>query len=229
MHIPRARSGFTVLEMTVSIGLFSVVVLMVFSTIISLSQEAKKAQASRTVVGNLGATIESMARGIRMGKYFYCFESVPTSATFTSSDILTVGKTEMLSKGDPDACPIILLSGGAGISPASGSLNDPPGGPDLNDHYFAFVPIAPGISYATIYRRNPTAMSIERSTDGGQTWQRFTSEDIKVDRLKFFLAKNGTGEQPYITTIIGGYTDENQPTESRFDVQMTVAARTPNN
>lgn len=79
MKYNNPQSGFTLLEMTVSVALFTIMVLISFSTLISLSQEARKAQAIRTAVGNLGATIEGMTRSIRMGKDIQCSPSLPSS------------------------------------------------------------------------------------------------------------------------------------------------------
>lgn len=198
--------GFTLLEMTVSIGLFAAIVLILFSTLISLSQEAKLAQANRTVIGNLGATIESMARGIRMGKDFVCNPN-PTSFPLYAGFMPT------------NNCVMLNADGEGGSS-----------GVGTQSNYFAYVPIQPPPVFPVVFRLNEATQAIERSVQGGApgTFTRFTAEEIKIDRLKFYVSQVGSGQQPMITILMGGYTDINRSADSRFDVQITVAARTPN-
>lgn len=64
--------GFTLIEMIVSIGLFSLVMLVVtaaYLTIIALDREAR---TTNEVVANLSFATESMARNIRTGTQYSC-------------------------------------------------------------------------------------------------------------------------------------------------------------
>jgi prepilin-type N-terminal cleavage/methylation domain-containing protein len=63
----RRPSGFTLVELLVSIALFSVVVLIVAGAISSIINVNKKAQTITSVVNNLNFTLESMTRAIKTG------------------------------------------------------------------------------------------------------------------------------------------------------------------
>ncbi len=63
----RRSSGFTLVELLVSIALFSVVVLIVAGAISSIINVNKKAQTITSVVNNLNFTLESMTRAIKTG------------------------------------------------------------------------------------------------------------------------------------------------------------------
>lgn len=222
--------GFTLLEMTVAVAVFSFVILIIFSALISLSHEARKTQANRTVIGNLGASIESMARSIRGGKEFVCFaggvpSSFPTPISYNSvtGNISVPSEYTSYLGSESGGCRVKL----SGQSVIGGSADGSSEG--LGD-YLAFVPIEPGVSFATLYRRNgtPDQMSIERSLDGGVTWERVTAPDVRIEKLKFYVSSRDTRRQPFITIVMSGYTNPNDPVGSRFDIQTTVAARTPN-
>jgi prepilin-type N-terminal cleavage/methylation domain-containing protein len=190
-------SGFTLLEMTVSIGLFAVVVLISLSSLISLSQEAKKAQATRTVVGNLGATIESMTRSIRMAKDFQCEPTIPA----TGITATTPTDCKMGSNGNNGRQSIAFM-------PITGVVNP--------------LPIVYKLESGRIMR------SLEGGKTTPNTYLPFTAEGVTITSLQFFVAGSSPGKQPMITISLEGYTDTNRISESTFNVQTTVVARTPN-
>jgi hypothetical protein len=199
--------------MTVSVGLFSIAVLISVSALIALSNEARKVQSERAVIGNLGSTIESMTRTIRMGKGFHCYAS---GETFTAISI---------TSGSYSSMPDFRRSCEISVGPGGGSNS---GGTSYSD-YLAFMPITadPNTRYM-VFRLNKTTKTIERSVDGGLNWQQFTSPEIGITYLKFYVSGAENGKQPMVTMVISGYTDTNRPTDSTFTVQTTVAARTPN-
>lgn len=80
-----------------------------------------------------------------------------------------------------------------------------------------------------VYRQNGTR--IERSLNGGTTWETFTSPNITIDTLKFFVDGTERGaqyNQPYITIFIRGTAFLGTRHATSLQVQTTVAARAPN-
>jgi prepilin-type N-terminal cleavage/methylation domain-containing protein len=71
-NITSNSSGFTLIEMIVSLSIFTIAMLILVSALISLSEESRKARSIRVVTDNLGAATESMARSIRMGRSYNC-------------------------------------------------------------------------------------------------------------------------------------------------------------
>lgn len=70
--------GFTLVEMIVATGIFTVAILILVGALISLTNESRKTRAIRAVSDNLGSAIESMTRSMRMGKSFYCGCGTPS-------------------------------------------------------------------------------------------------------------------------------------------------------
>lgn len=65
-------SGFTLVELIVSVGLFTIVVVIAMSAYISLISLDRKARATSDVMTNLSFAVESMSRSIRTGKDYDC-------------------------------------------------------------------------------------------------------------------------------------------------------------
>ncbi|OGG47942.1 hypothetical protein A3D66_01420 [Candidatus Kaiserbacteria bacterium RIFCSPHIGHO2_02_FULL_50_9] len=74
--------AFTLVELLVSVGIFSLVMLMAVSSLLSLVDVDRKAQSMKSVMNNLNFAMESMSREIKTGQFF---ESVD-NYTFTYDD-----------------------------------------------------------------------------------------------------------------------------------------------
>lgn len=80
-----SQKGFTLIEMLVAVGLFSVVMLVAVSAILSIIGNNKKAQGINNVVNNLNFAIESMVRDMKTGYLYRCDTwPIPSSPNDTS-------------------------------------------------------------------------------------------------------------------------------------------------
>jgi len=64
--------GFTLAEMIVSVGLFSVVMFIATGALLSIVSLNKKAQAQQSVMNNMASVMENMVRNIRTGTGYHC-------------------------------------------------------------------------------------------------------------------------------------------------------------
>lgn len=104
----RSRLGFTLVEMMVSVSIFSIVMLIGVGALLSLIETNRRAQGINSVINNLNAALESMSRSIRVGTTYYCQDSaVPPTASVLATTV---------------SCP----SGGVllGFESSSGDLSD---------------------------------------------------------------------------------------------------------
>ncbi len=62
------EKGFTLIELMVSIALFSVVLVVTLGSIITIADSNKKARSLMSVMNNLNFSIDSMTRSIKAGK-----------------------------------------------------------------------------------------------------------------------------------------------------------------
>jgi len=68
----RASSGFTLIEMIVSLAIFSIVAVVALGALMKIISANKKAQTLMSAMTNLNFALESMSREMRMGSNFYC-------------------------------------------------------------------------------------------------------------------------------------------------------------
>lgn len=77
-------NGFSLIEMLVSLSLFTIVSVIVVGTILMLVNSNKKLQGEQQVMVGLSAVLDSMTREIRMGSFYYCAATLPTLQTMAS-------------------------------------------------------------------------------------------------------------------------------------------------
>lgn len=66
------KAGFTLIEMLVSVALFSMVMVVALGALLSMSVAARKAEGINAAVNNLSAAIDSMSRAVRTGANYHC-------------------------------------------------------------------------------------------------------------------------------------------------------------
>lgn len=112
----------------------------------------------------------------------------------------------------PSDCESNSTGGGGGTCIAFESQNGDPS--SINDQY--------------IYKLS--GQQILRSTDTGTTWLNMTAPEISILKLAFYVGGTSPeADQPYVTMLISGSaTSSRAKFNTTFDIQTTVAARTPN-
>ncbi len=68
----RGQRGFTLVEMIVSVGLFTVVMVISLAALLSLVDANRKARAIESVMNNLNIALDGMVRNVRMGSDYHC-------------------------------------------------------------------------------------------------------------------------------------------------------------
>jgi len=176
-------TGFTLIELVVSLGLFIVVMMISTGALLSLSATNEKVSSMRIGMDNLNLALESMSREIRMGTVYHCnylngVITVPancTSAPFVSS-------IAFLSKDGEQM----------------------------------------------VYRLNNNR--IERSKNGGSTFDLLTAPEITITALKFMVfgaegAVSSVPDQPRVIISINGVSGLKE--KSKFNMQTMVTQKRP--
>ena len=66
----KTARGFTLIEVMVAVGIFSVVMVVCIGALLSLADANRKTQALQSVLYNLNTSIDGMVRAIRMGSQY---------------------------------------------------------------------------------------------------------------------------------------------------------------
>ncbi len=72
LQFKNKKNGFTLVELIVSLGLFTIVVMIATGAMLSLSDTNRKVKTMRIAMDNLNLALESMSREIRMGSVYTC-------------------------------------------------------------------------------------------------------------------------------------------------------------
>lgn len=73
-HLPTTihQKGFTLIEMIVSIAIFTIVALVAVGALLKIIDANKVSQSQQTVINSMDFTLESMSRELRTGSNYYC-------------------------------------------------------------------------------------------------------------------------------------------------------------
>lgn len=70
------NKGFTLVEVLVATFIFTSIMMVSMSSLMATMSASRKARALRIAMDNVNFAMESMARSIRMGNYYYCDDNV---------------------------------------------------------------------------------------------------------------------------------------------------------
>jgi len=80
------QGGFTLVEMIVAVALFTTVMLVAVSALLSLINANRKAQALQSVMNNLNIAVDGMVRSVRMGTLYHCGAANYNAENLTTAD-----------------------------------------------------------------------------------------------------------------------------------------------
>lgn len=66
------KRGFTLIEMLVSVAIFSVVMVMALGALLALSEANRKAQLFSEAINNFQSSLDSISRAVRTGSEYHC-------------------------------------------------------------------------------------------------------------------------------------------------------------
>lgn len=102
--LPQKEKGFTLIEMIVSLGVFSIVITIAVGALLVIISTNRQLQAEQSVMSNLAFAMDSMTREMRTGYNYYC-----DAAENATNNIFEDGKnldTEL--NDDTKDCPVDL-------------------------------------------------------------------------------------------------------------------------
>ncbi len=219
LHNPKKNSvptvgGFTIIELMVSVGLFTIVMVLGIGAVLNANLVHKKTQSQSAVLDNLNFAMEDMARNMRLGTGFRCpIDSItnfdiPKDCPNTANNYFSVSFKGMdYVTTDLTKNRIVYQFANRNISPAS----------DLG-------------KLITSLGLDPSLIgTLKKSIDGGTTFLDLTPETVYIDLVRSgFNVYNaevvGDGIQPYVEIRISGiiiYKNQKTP----FALETLVSQR----
>ncbi|HEY5383439.1 MAG TPA: type II secretion system protein [Candidatus Paceibacterota bacterium] len=204
------KKGFTLIEMLVSIALFSVVMVMALGALLSLSVADRKAEALKSAVDNLNFALDSMSRVIRTGSGYHCGSVLGGDCPGGSNEFVFTANTGVQTYYRLESSVTDSLAN-AQTSCGQTAIS------------------APMCGQATA-----AAGCLERSTDG-INWAAITGPNVVIQDFSanggypFYVFGSAVGSadnrQPIVIMTIGGYTQVSASQQGCFHVQSAVTQR----
>ncbi|MBI4855208.1 MAG: prepilin-type N-terminal cleavage/methylation domain-containing protein [Acetobacterium woodii] len=199
--------GFTLVELIVSMALFTVVVFITTSAFLNLSRLYKKASVTRAAMDTLNIAMENMTRNLRTATLYNCGAD---QSYISSSSGYGVGAVL-----PPRDC---ALSGSTAISFMSPNMRigtyqlSIPQQWEIDEN---------GILYPYIKDVPPGFSCCEVLT---------AYDEIYITNLKFYVigadSTSGTTKQPRVNIVIQGYVPSD-PDKTKFSIYTSVTQRSP--
>lgn len=197
MNTKSTTSGFTLIEVMVSIGLFTVIMIVGITAILGVNNTYRKTRTMRSAIDNLSFIMEDMARNIRLGYLYKCVNSDQISPT------------EVEEPEDGVGC--------AGIA-FEPFWNPVPGENALNQDQVVYYISEDGDGFGSIYKSMDGGESYAPMNS--------LDLDIDVAHSSFtvFGTSEIDGEQPSVLIRLSGTATSGSKTTD-FHLQTTVSQR----
>lgn len=197
------QKGFTLVELLVSVFIFSMVMLVAVGSLLSMVDANRKAQTIKSAVNNLSFALDGMSRAIRVGTTFRCGTAAQSGSSATLS-----------SWGN---C-VNTVEGGSLIA------FEAYGGNRSNSADQWVYCRGTGTTCSE------SGTAILRSQNGGANYQSITSSEVTVEDLRFYVVgvaprSSGSMSQPRIVMVMHGYAGSNEKTKTEIRLQTTMTPR----
>lgn len=198
------QTGFSLIEVLVSLALFAIVVTMSVGTMIILIDANAKAQVTQSIVSNASFALDSMARDIRTGSNYRCLNDSTDGALQMNNDAAT-----------PNSC----VNGGSAFAftESGGSLTD---GLNSNRIGFRYNPDSHGAGIGAIERK--------LSTNINEDWEAITADNVNITNFSFTVHHTDNSStdnrSPLVTIEITGE-GVDDPQNTQFSLRTTVTQR----
>lgn len=217
------QSGFSLIEMIVSLGVFSIVVTTAVGALLVVIATNQQLQAEQTVMTNLSFALDSMTREMRMGSSFFCGSVNNTNTPVnggatkifqaTNDDLKNLDKDETLDCPDGRTPTTNKFQGVAFIEGGDSVTGDT------------------SVNHRILYYFNTTEKKIYRRVDDEQP-QSIVSSGLEIVDAQFYVtgsetirSDNTKFEQPTITIYLEAK-EKDVATSKSYHLQTTVTQRT---
>lgn len=199
------NSGFTLIEMIVSLGVFSIVVTTAVGALLMLISTNQQLQAEQSVMTNLSFALDTMTREIRTGLNYYCADSSG------GDNLVFANGHEALASSTKD-CVNVRMGSKQGISFFEGGSS-----------------LSQGIDRRILYYYDADLRTILRKLGNGDP-ESIVSSGLIIEDVQFYvtgsskLKDSGDTDQPTVTVYIVA-TEKEDADSKRYYLQTTITQR----
>ncbi|MDP3962578.1 MAG: type II secretion system protein [bacterium] len=204
--IPKNR-GFTLLEMIVSISIFTIVALVAVGSLLKVVDANKKAQSLKTSINNINFALDSISREMRVGRNYYC-----------SPGLSFPSRAAIEALGSAGSCgPITSGSWTVAFKSSQACLDDP-----KSNRIFAYQFDSSANSGAGMLKK-----AEQKNCVDSPSFDPIISPDIKFNEggVAGIRVVRSPDIQSYAQFHFRGYAGTKEKIKTYFDLQTTVSPR----
>lgn len=206
-NFPNIR-GFSLIELMVSLTIFSILMVVSVGTLLTLIDANAKAQALSSATTNLSFALDSITREIRTGHYYYCksFNDENRPENLPEEDNMPGGEHDGNCRDSDDA------------------------------NFIAFVRDRDGKKIGYRLKDGSIEQRVQEANNGSYetSWEKLTSDDITIETFRIstggsvvYEATSPETDQPVVTLHIKGRVANKNglETETDFNIQTLIVQR----
>jgi len=189
------QRGFSLIEVLVSLSIFTVVVTISVGSLMVLITANSRAQNMQSLMTNISYSLDSMTRELRTGADYYC-------ATFASLPVTGATVSDCTS----GSSAVSFNEGGQSLTSGASSRR-----------------IAFRLQNGTIERRLGNGDG-DSNVNEAADWMSVTSPDIEITDLRFHVTGTSRADvsTPTVTLYLKGFAGENDGSRAEFNIETTV-------
>lgn len=196
-----ACGGFSLIEVLVSLSIFTVVVTISVGALMMLISANARAQNMQSAMTNISYALDSITREIRTGTDYFC-------GAYNTFPLTTPGTPNANRDCINGASALSFNEGGRSLTGSASSRR-----------------IAYRLSNGFIERRLGNGDG-DANPNEVEDWFRVTSPDVQITELSFYTTGSARGvantQSPTVTLYLKGTSGEDDGTQVEFNIQTTV-------
>lgn len=216
------KNGFLLIEMLVAVSIFTIVMLISITAVLSILDVNKKNQSMKSVINNLNLVINGMAKNITVSKGYFCGLADGLYPNGNNPNDYIGANADCNENAEQNTDPgkeITMLSN-----------KDVDGDGDVNDV----------IRYRFVNDPETDIGRVERSINGDEDgpFVSITSPEVDIESLEFYVFDtaplvvdkqtgfaSGNTRQPRVVMVVRGYAGIKESTKTQFNIQTTITQR----
>lgn len=201
------NKGFTLLEMIVSLGIFSVVAIIAVGSLVRITSLNRQAQTMQAAMNNINYILESMSREMRFGLNYNCTTGTTVNpgngnGSFSSSDC------------------VLGNSGTKGILFSSAKVD--PNDPNCNLIYAYWFDRPSGSNSWNILKSKQSRCGDTLSKNNASSL--IDQKNVFISDIKFSVTEGAEGYS-WATIRVTGYAGTKEREKNYFDIRTGISQR----
>jgi len=213
LSFTKNKKGFTLLEMIVSLGIFSVVAVIAVGSLVRITSLNRQAQAMQSTMNNVNYVLESISREMRTGTHFHCLAG---NSYAVNGSLVQKECKDDLNKGKGDKA--ILFESSKTAIPSSGV-----GEPCQLIYSYWFKKQNGNPNYWDI-RKYQQKNCEDKILSFGDATPLFDDKSIIVTNADFDIVSGGNNYS-WATIRFAGYAGTKEKEKNNFDIRTGVSQR----